>query len=69
MNALIVPRLGTPRPLVMSTYDVAVSGLAGNGTVTAAAVAGAAGDVEGNLSQASTSQDDAVLFWGNPWQN
>ncbi|MCY2993192.1 MAG: hypothetical protein NTY19_35705 [Planctomycetota bacterium] len=53
----------------MTTYDVAVSGLAGNGTVTAAVVAGAAVDVAGNLSQASTSQDDTVLFWGNPWQN
>ena len=48
MNALIVPRLGTPRPLVMTTYDVVVSGLAGNGTVTATVVAWAAGDVTGN---------------------
>ncbi len=61
MNTLIVPQLGTPRPLVMTTYDVAVNGLTGNGTVTAA---GAARDVAGNLSQASSSQDDMVLFSG-----
>ncbi|MCY2987373.1 MAG: Ig-like domain-containing protein [Planctomycetota bacterium] len=56
-------------PVDAATYDVAVSGLTGNGTVTAAVVAGAAMDAAGNLSQASTSQYDTVMFWGNPWQN
>ncbi len=56
-------------PVDAATYDVAVSGLTGNGIVTAAVAAGAVVDAAGNPSQASTSQDDTVMFWGNPWQN
>ncbi len=45
-----------------TTYNVAVSGMTGNGTVTASLMAGAASDSAGNSSQASTSSDNSVTF-------
>ncbi len=44
------------------TYNVAVSGMTGSGTVTASIVAGAAVDGAGNASTASTSTDNTVTF-------
>jgi len=49
-------------PVDTTTYDVAVSGMTGSGTVTAAIAAGAATDGAGNESQASTSTDNAVHY-------
>lgn len=51
----IVPNDGT-------TYDVAVSGMTGNGTVIAAVAAGVATDEGGNPNNASTSTDNAVTY-------
>lgn len=44
------------------TYDVAVSGMTANGTVTASVNAGAAADAIGNTSTASTSTDNTVTY-------
>ena len=49
-------------PVNATTYDVAVSGMNGSGTVTATVIAGAATDAAGNASQASTSTDNAVTY-------
>ncbi|MGH7291417.1 MAG: Ig-like domain-containing protein, partial [Myxococcota bacterium] len=43
-------------------YDVAVSGMAGNGTVTASVAAGRAEDAAGNLNTVSTSADNTVTY-------
>jgi hypothetical protein len=45
-----------------TTYNVAVSGLTGNGTVVASIPAGVATDSAGNANQASTSTDNTVTF-------
>jgi len=45
-----------------TTYDVAVSGMSANGTVTATITAGVAQDGVGNLNTASTSTDNTVTF-------
>lgn len=45
-----------------TTYNVAVSGMSGSGTVVASIAAGAAQDAAGNLSTASTSTDNTVTF-------
>jgi hypothetical protein len=45
-----------------TTYNVAVSGMASDGTVTIAVPAGAAVDSAGNLNSASTSSDDTVTY-------
>ena len=45
-----------------SIYNVAVSGMTGNGTVTASIPANAASDVSGNGSTASTSIDNTVTY-------
>src|SRR5438876_2565626 len=45
-----------------STYNVAVSGMTGNGTVIAAIAASAAHDAAGNGNTASTSTDNAVIY-------
>jgi Ca2+-binding RTX toxin-like protein len=45
-----------------TTYDVAVSGMSANGTVTASIPAGAAIDTGGNGNTASTSTDDTVTY-------
>ncbi len=45
-----------------STYTVSVSGMTGNGTVTASIAAGAATDAAGNASVASTSTDNVVTY-------
>jgi MYXO-CTERM domain-containing protein len=47
-----------------TTYDVAVSGMTTNGTVTASINAGAAIDGASNQSTASTSTDNTVIFNG-----
>ncbi len=44
------------------TYDVAVSGMTGSGTVTASIAAGVAQNAAGTLNQASTSTDNSVTF-------
>jgi hypothetical protein len=44
------------------TYDVAVSGMTRDGTVTAAIAAGVAQDAAGNLNAASTSTDNSVTL-------
>src|SRR5207248_415388 len=44
------------------TYAVSVSGMNGTGTVVASIPAGAANDLAGNASLASTSTDNTVLF-------
>lgn len=43
-------------------YDVAVSGMEGNGTVTATLAAGVAHDAVGNSNKASTSTDNSVTY-------
>ena len=48
------------------TYTVAVSGMTGSGTVTASIKAGAAQDLAGNLSKASTSTDNSINFISGP---
>ena len=45
-----------------STYNAAVSGMTGSGTVTAAIAAGVASDAAGNTNTASTSTDNTVTF-------
>ncbi len=45
-----------------TTYDVAVSGMTGNGTVMASLAAGVAHDAAGNASVASTSTDNTVTY-------
>ena len=45
-----------------TTYDVAVSGMTGDGTVVAAIAAGVATDTEGNGNTASSSIDNTVTF-------
>ena len=45
-----------------ATYNVAVSGMAGTGSVTASVTANAAHDTTGNLSFASTSTDNTVSY-------
>ncbi len=59
---------GTANPTTVNitgsgtTYDVAVSGMSGSGTVTATVIAGAAQDSAGNLNLASTSTDNTVTY-------
>jgi len=45
-----------------TTYNVAVSGMTGTGTVTASIAAGRAHDAAGNANAASTSVDNSVFF-------
>ncbi len=45
-----------------TTYNVAVSGMTGDGTVIASLAADAAQDAAGNLSGASTSTDNSVVY-------
>lgn len=52
-----------------TTYNVAVSGMAASGTVTATVVAGAAVDNASNGNTASTSADNTVTFGGVPQIN
>ncbi len=47
-------------------YNVAVSGMALGGTVTATIAAGAAHDAAGNASAASSSSDNTVIYEGIP---
>jgi len=46
-----------------TTYDVAVSGMTGDGTIIASITAGAASDASGNPSDASTSTDNTVTYF------
>ena len=45
-----------------TTYNVAVSGMTGSGTVTATIAAGKAHDAAGNANSASTSTDNTVTY-------
>ena len=45
-----------------TTYNVAVSGMTGDGTIIASIPAGKAQDSAGNLNQASTSTDNTVTY-------
>ncbi len=45
-----------------TTYNVAVSGMSVSGSVTVSILAGAAQDAAGNLSEASTSEDNTVSY-------
>jgi hypothetical protein len=45
-----------------TTFEVAISGMTSDGTVTAAIAAGAAADAAGNLSAASASADNSVTY-------
>ncbi|MDY6989235.1 MAG: choice-of-anchor D domain-containing protein [Thermodesulfobacteriota bacterium] len=61
--------LGTKSAVVTggpASYNVAVSGLTGDGTVTVSVDAGAAQDQAGNNSAASTAPDSQVTFDGDP---
>ena len=49
-----------------TTYDVAVSGMTSNGTVSVSVKAGAAQDAAGNLSTTSTSIDNTVTYDTTP---
>lgn len=49
-------------PLDGTTYDIAVSGMTGSGTVTAGVPAAAATDASGNPNVASTSLDNTVTY-------
>lgn len=49
-------------PVNATTYDVAVSGMTGSGTVTATIAAGAAMDAGGNESLTSSSTDNEVTY-------
>ncbi len=49
-----------------STYHVFITGMTGNGTVTASVKAGAASDDAGNANVASTSTDNSVQFVAPP---
>jgi hypothetical protein len=51
-----------------TTYDVTVSGMTSNGTVTATVPAGRVQGSGGNSNSASTSTDNQVLFWSG-WTN
>jgi VCBS repeat-containing protein len=56
---------GTPSVVVSgsgTTYEVAVSGLTGGGTVIASVAAGKANDAAGNANTASTSTDNTVSY-------
>ncbi len=44
------------------SYNVAVSGMSGDGTVTATVIAGGCTDLTGNTNTISTSTDNSVLF-------
>ena len=48
------------------TYNVAVSGMTGNGTVIATVAAGVAKDAAGNNNEASTSTDNTVTYDTTP---
>ncbi|HTZ06674.1 MAG TPA: DUF4082 domain-containing protein [Gaiellaceae bacterium] len=56
----------TVTQLSPTTYDIAVDGVAGSGTVTALLDAGATTDLAGNASTASTSTDDTVDYEPGP---
>jgi len=61
--------LGTKSAVVTggpASYNVAVSGLTDDGTVTVSVNVGAAQDQAGNSSDASTATDDEVTFDGDP---
>ncbi len=45
-----------------TTYNVAVSGMTGSGTVTASLASGVAHDASANLNEASTSSDNSVSY-------
>jgi serine protease AprX len=49
-----------------TTYNVAVSGMTGDGTVIATLLAGVAHDTAGNDNTASTSTDNTVAYDGTP---
>lgn len=49
-----------------TAYNVAVSGMTGNGTVTIDVPAGAAEDADGNPSAAATATDNVVIFGTDP---
>ncbi|UXI70579.1 beta strand repeat-containing protein [Tahibacter amnicola] len=49
-----------------TTYNVAVSGMTGPGTVTASLASGVANDSAGNDNAASTSTDNSVLYDATP---
>ena len=49
-----------------ATYNVAISGMANDGTVTVSIPGGAASDLSGNPSGASTSTDNLVTFDATP---
>jgi hypothetical protein len=49
-----------------TTYNVAVSGMTGDGTVTASVGAGVAQDAAGNINTASTSTDNTVTYTAPP---
>ena len=49
-----------------TTYDVAISGMTSDGSVTVSVNAGAAQDAFGNLNTASTSTDNSVTYDGFP---
>lgn len=53
-------------PLDATSYDVAVSGMTGSGTVTASVPVGAATDARGHENSASTSNDNRVLYDADP---
>jgi subtilase family serine protease len=63
---------GTPVALATNpsgdrkTYNVAVSGMTGEGTVTASVAAGVAHDAAGNGNTASTSSDNLVTYTMSP---
>jgi hypothetical protein len=48
------------------TYNVAVSGMTSNGTVTTTIAAGVATDLAGNPNEASTSNDNTVTYDATP---
>jgi hypothetical protein len=51
------------------SYDVAVTGMTGSGTVTARVLSGMAHDAAGNPNSASANTDNTVIFLTNAWQN
>lgn len=52
-----------------TTYDVAVAGMTGSGTVVVSVAAGVAHDAEGIPNSEATGQDNFVVFLANSWQN
>ena len=50
-----------------TTYNVAVSGMTGNGTVIISLAAGVAQDAAGNTSAASTNTDNTVTYDTTPY--